>query len=105
MEDSTEKTYGILAYLGILVIIPLIAGKSTFSRFHANYGLILAIVEVVFSVAMGILSFIPIINVIAWIACSLIDLACFVLAIMGIVSAANGEMNKLPVIGNIYIIK
>lgn len=105
MEDSTEKTYGILAYIGILVLVPLLAGKTEFSRFHANYGLVLAIVEVVFSIAMGVLSFIPIVNIIAWILCGIVDMACFVLAILGIVSAANGEMKTLPVIGNIHILK
>ena len=100
--DSNEKVFGVLGYIGILFLIPLLAGKTEFSRFHANQGLVLFIVDAVASVAATALAFIPFVG---WIASSVLGLAIFILAIMGIVNAAQGEMKPLPVIGGIQILK
>lgn len=105
MEDSNDKVYGILSYIGILVLVPIIAGKTQFARFHANQGLILMIIEIVVGVICGILSFIPVIRVIFGIISGLIELVTLVLSIIGIVNAANGEMKELPVIGSIHLLK
>lgn len=41
----------VLAYFGILVLIPILAAKeSKFARFHANQGLILLITGVAYSI-------------------------------------------------------
>ena len=47
-EDiQNNKTMAILAYIGILVLIPIFAAKeSKFARFHANQGLVLLIIMV-----------------------------------------------------------
>ena len=103
--DSNEKAFGILAYIGWLVLVPILAGKSEFSKFHANQGIVLAIVETVISILIIVLGLIPIIGLIVRILLSLVDLACLILAIMGIVSAANGQMKELPIIGGIKILK
>ena len=52
-DDIKNNTVmGVLAYLGILVLIPAFAAKeSRFARFHANQGLILFIAEVIYGVA------------------------------------------------------
>ena len=43
-DIEQNKLMAILAYLGILVIIPILAAKeSKFARFHSNQGLILLI--------------------------------------------------------------
>lgn len=54
MEDSNDKVYGILAYIGILVLVPLLAGKTQFARFHANQGLVLFIADIILGVLIGI---------------------------------------------------
>lgn len=103
--DSNEKAYGILAYFGILCLIPLIAGKTEFSRFHANQGLILMIIEIIAGAIGGILAFVPVIRIIGGIVGGIIGLLCLILAIMGIISAANNETKELPIIGSIKLIK
>lgn len=103
--DSNEKAFGILAYIGWLVLVPILAGKSEFSKFHANQGIILAIVETVISILIFVLGLIPVVGLILRIVVSLVDLACLILAIMGIVNAANGQMKPLPIIGEIKILK
>lgn len=108
--DSNDKVYGALGYVGILFLIPLLAGKTEFTRFHANQGLVLFLADVVSGVAIGIvtavLGMIPVLGVIlSSVISGVIGLAIFVLMILGIVHAAQGEMKPLPVIGGIQIIK
>ena len=103
--DSNEKVFGVLAYLGILFIVPLAAGKTPFSRYHANQGLVLFIANVAIGVVSGILMAIPFIRVLGIILSGLGGLACFIFMILGIVNAAQGQMKPLPVIGGIQIIK
>lgn len=113
-EDIQQnKTMAILAYF--IFFLPLLAAKeSKFARYHANQGLVLLIA----SFAVGIIS--SIINGILFAAMTmgsfgaiaivgtlftLIYLAIAVLAIMGIVNAAQGKVKPVPVIGGITIIK
>ena len=60
-EDiDKNKVMGVLAYLGLLVLVPLLAAKdSKFARFHSNQGLVLLIAEGICSVLSAILSLIP----------------------------------------------
>ena len=68
----------ILAYFGPLVLVPILAAReSRFAQYHANQGLVLLIVGIVF----------------------------LVLAVIGIINASKGEMKPLPVIGGISILK
>ena len=96
-DASANKVMGILAYLGILVFIPLFAAKeSKFARFHVNQGLILFICSiVVFAIGK-----IPGLSTIAW----LLDIAILVFAILGIINVVKGKAEKLPLIGNFRII-
>lgn len=111
-DVSKNKAMGILAYLGILVLIPVFAAKeSRFARFHANQGLILFILEV----CLGVLSwffeaiFLNVFHI--WslygllnVAFRLLDIACLGLSIYGIVNAAQGTRRELPVIGKLRLI-
>lgn len=110
MEDSNDKVYGILAYIGILVLVPLLAGKTQFARFHANQGLVLFIADIILGVLIGIttgvLSLLGVVGlVLGSIVSGILGLCIFVMVIMGIINAANGEMKPLPVIGGIKLIK
>ena len=106
-EDiQNNKVMGILAYLGILVLIPIFAAKdSKFARFHANQGLVLAIAGIALSIIGGVLSWIPIGNIIAGIVCGLAGLVLFILMILGIVNVVNGRAKELPIVGKIRILK
>lgn len=100
-EDiEKNKIMGVLAYLGILVLVPLLSAKdSPFAQYHANQGLVLLIAGLI----VGAASAFPIIG---WFIVGPIGgILLFILAIMGIINAANGEMKPLPLIGQYTIIK
>lgn len=105
MENSNDKGLGVLAYFNWLVLVTIFVGNSEFTKFHANQGLVLGIIETVFGAAIAILAKMPILGFIFSIVGGVFELVCLILAIMGIVSAVNGEMKELPVIGAIKIIK
>ena len=96
-DVSSNKVMAILAYFGILVLIPIFAAKdSKFARYHSNQGLILLICAVV-AYAIGK---IPGLGFLMWI----LDVAILVFAIIGIVHAAKGEAKPLPLIGKFRIL-
>ncbi len=103
--DSNEKVFGVLAYFGLLWIVPLAAGKTPFSKFHANQGLVLFLIEVIGGIVIGIGSLLPFIRIVFMIVGGLFEMACLAAAIYGIVIAASGETKEIPVIGAIKIIK
>lgn len=106
--NSNDKLYGVLSYIGILWLVPLIAGAtktSEFARFHTNQGLILFIFEIAVSIVAGVLKAIPFIGVLLSIVFAAADVFLLVLAIIGIVSVCNGETKPLPIIGQFTIIK
>lgn len=104
IEDN--KVMALFSYLSWLVLIPIFAAKeSKYARFHANQGIILAIIEIAVWVVFGILSNIPAIGWIFVILNSLCSLACTGLAVLGIVNAVRGKAKELPFIGGIRILK
>ena len=97
--ENNNKLYNILAYLGILFLVGLIAAPNEPDvKFHVNQGIVLCLLEV----AIGIISVIPIIG---WIIGFVGSIFCLVLAIMGIIAASKGEQKELPLIGKIKILK
>lgn len=105
-DIQNNKAMGILSYISWLVLIPLFAAKqSRFARFHCNQGLILAIVELITLVIFDILSGIPFIGWIFALVRALINIACFIFSVIGIINAANGQAKELPFIGKFRILK
>lgn len=98
-EDvQKNKVMAVLAYIGILVIIPILCAKdSKFAKFHANQGLILFILALVCGALAKI-------KIIGWIF-GIIGFVVFILAIIGIVYAIQGKAKELPVVGNWTILK
>ena len=97
IEDN--KFMAVLAYLGILFLVPLFAAKdSKFAQFHTNQGIILAIL----SLANCVLLLIPFLG---WIAAPLIGLCLTALTILGIVNVCTGKAQELPIIGKYKILK
>lgn len=101
-EDiDKNKLNAVLSYLGILIIVPLIsedAKKSPFAKFHLNQGLVLLIA----SVALSVVWIIPILG---WIVGFFGGIVLFVIWIMALIGAIQGEMNRMPLLGNIELIK
>ncbi len=84
---------GILAYLGILVLIPLFAAKeNAFVQFHVKQGLVLLIIEAIVYVAgMMMWTLYPIL--------SIINLAMLVFSILGIINVVQKKQAELPILG------
>ena len=93
-SDSDQSLFmGLLCYLGILVIIPLLASKKNpFVKFHIKQGLVLFICEAVLWVATKM--FWPLMPLI-WI----LQLVVFVLAVIGIVNVVQKKNKELPLVG------
>lgn len=102
-EIANNKIFTVISYLNLLVLIPIFLGKnSTYTRFHANQGLILLlafaaleIVAILLSVLSGgFLRFlIPILSIVY-----------VVYMVIGIFNAAKGKAKELPLIGNFKIL-
>lgn len=98
-EDiEKNKIYAVLAYIGILVFIPIFFAKeSKFAQFHANQGLVLFLIRIIVTTAASIIFK-------NWIV-AIFGVICLVFAVMGIVNAIQGKAKELPVIGNFKILK
>ncbi len=98
-DIEENKILAVLSYFGILFLIPLlVAPKSKFAKFHANQGCVLFIAEVALSVVW-------IVPILGWLVGFVGGIATLVLAIMGIINALNGKSEKLPIIGDVSVIK
>lgn len=100
VEDAEQNmVMGIVAY--ILFFIPLLAARdSKFAMYHANQGLVLFLTALLVNVVGGI------IPIIGWfIIIPLGNLLILILAIIGIVHAAQKQVKPLPWIGKFEIIK
>ncbi len=108
-EDiDKNKLMAVLAYLSWLVLIPLFAAKeSKFARFHVNQGLVLAITEIIWGAAYGIVSVVLGAINLGFIASilGLVNILFLVLTVIGIINVVNGKAKELPVIGKYKIIK
>jgi len=105
-DIASNKAMGVLAYLSWLVLIPLLAApNSPYARFHANQGLVLAIIETACSVVLGTLSWIPVLGWAFGTVLSLLSIVSLVFTVLGIVNAVNGRAKELPLIGKIRLLK
>ncbi|MBW2999680.1 DUF4870 domain-containing protein [Candidatus Woesearchaeota archaeon] len=92
-----QKLFGILAYLGILVIIPLLVKKDDkWVLEHAKQGLGFLIMGVVVWVASMILAFIPILG---WLVIVAAQIALFIIWIMAVIKVLSGQPFVVPIIG------
>jgi uncharacterized membrane protein len=92
-EIEKGKTMAIVSYLGIIGLVIALATdgkKNEFTKFHMNQALPLVIAMLVAPIPF-----------IGWI----VAIVALVLWIMGIMAAAQGEMKRLPITGNIELIK
>lgn len=93
-DVKENKLLAVIAYLGILCLVPLLLKKdSPFAQFHGKQGLILLIAWVAVNTIM-------IVPVFGWIAGAIGNLFCLFLTIVGIVNALSGDKKELPWIGH-----
>lgn len=85
-DVEENKWWAVLSYLGVLVVIPLLAKKdSKFTQFHVKQGLVL--------LAGWVLSWLPF--------GPIIGLIVLVFSVIGIVNVLSGEMKKMAIIGEL----
>lgn len=94
-----DRLYGILSYLGLLVLIPMIKKENEFQHFHAEQGLTLYLLS---SALICIANFVPFISRIVTIAAGILTT---IYAVVGIVNVVNNKMEELPVIGVFKFLK
>lgn len=94
-SDSDQSLFmGILCYLGILIIVPLLISRhNSFVNFHLKQGFALVICEAVLWFAMKM--FWPLMPLIG-----ILQLIVFVLAIIGIVNVVQKKQKELPIVGS-----
>ncbi len=103
-DVEKNKLMAIIGYIiPILFFIPLLneeSKKSPFAKFHANQQLVLLIS----AIAVNIVG--TLIPILGWfIILPIGSIIILVVAIIGIINAAKGEMKKLPIIGGFEILK
>ncbi len=100
-DVEKNKALAIVGYIiPLLFFVPLVsdAKDSAFAKFHANQHLILLIGWLILSVSTSILFFIK------FLIFPLGFLFMVILSIIGLVSASQGEMKEIPLIGSFKII-
>lgn len=107
-DANNNKVYGILSYIGILFIIPLLAAKeSPFAKFHANQGLVAFLTQlIVHAAGTALCALFAAIHLggLAAIVGPLVSLASLALSVIGIIYAAQGKAKELPIIGKFHIL-
>ena len=102
-DIENNKILSLFSYLWILFLVPMFAAKdSKFARFHVNQGIVLFIFNIAWSIVdlilSAILGKIIVVSLVYGILSSVVSLAFFALAILGIVNACMGKAKKLPLI-------
>ncbi len=101
MDIDQNRIFAVLAYIGILFLVPLLAApKSRFARYHTNQGVVLFIANVIASVATVILVFVPFVGCVSGILAVALPVTSLVFMILGVVNAASGLYKPLPLIGH-----
>ncbi len=99
---DTHKALAVLGYiLPILFFLPMLAEKKdAFAMYHANQQLTLLLSAIVVQVVGTVIPFL------GWFLILPVGmLVLIVLAIMGVIHAAKGEMKPLPIIGGFTLLK
>jgi len=105
-----DTTVALLAYLtpiafgiGIVIAIVMHNGKkTTLGAYHLRQSLGLLLTALASWVPCIIISMIPVVNMLMLLLGPLLGIAFFVLWVMGLLSAINGQMKPLPVVGEYY---
>jgi uncharacterized membrane protein len=106
--DSTVAVISYLTFIGFIVALIMFAQpqyKTALSAFHLRQNLGILVFGVVASIAMmilgAILIFIPLLGpLLSSLLFLCLSIGWFVLSILGLIAAVNGEQKPVPVIGD-----
>lgn len=100
----TDSVAGMLAYVTIIPAIVFLVmepyNRNRFIRFHSFQSIFFCVALIAISIALSIFSFIPFLGLILLPLHLLIGLGAFALWIVLLIKANQGQMWKLPVIGD-----
>ncbi len=99
-RKSEDVIFLILAYFGIFALIPFFVVKDNeYVRWHSKQGLVLVGFEIILWIALMIIGFIPILNIIFAFLGLFIWLGILILHVLCIVKALKGERWYVPLVG------
>ena len=98
-----NKGMAVLSYLGILLLIPLLAANknSPYVKHHLNQGIALFVANAIVDL---LLRYMKNIAMFSW-CLRAVNMALFIIMIMGIISAVKGTRRPLPFMDNIQVFK
>jgi uncharacterized membrane protein len=108
MTESTptgisDNGAGALAYVTFIPAIVFLAmppyNKSSYVRFHSWQSIFLAVAWVAMLIVLAILIRIPFLGLIMFPIMLLVDLGMFILWLVVVLKALNGQRFKIPIIG------
>jgi len=103
---TEDRTVAILTYvtiIGFIIAIVMHSSKKTaLGSFHLRQGLGLFVTGLVIWLPCLIISMIPVVNLLMILVWPLVGIGLFVLWIMGLISAVNGQLKPMPVVGEHY---
>jgi uncharacterized membrane protein len=96
-ESSNRTLMIVLAYLGLLALIPLLMEKEDQEvQWHAKHGLVLFGFWVVLGLVFSVLSAVPVLGCLALVVSLFLPIAALVVHIICIVKGINGERFTIP---------
>lgn len=96
-EDKTTAIVSYLTLIGFIVAVIMHGSKKTrLGAYHLRQSLGLMLTSIVVAVLATILAFIPFVG---WLAGVAAWVGIFVLWVMGLLAAINGELKPVPVVG------
>ena len=103
-QGMTDNVAGMLAYITIIPAIIFLVmepyNKSRFIRFHSFQCLFFAAALFILHVGLSIFAFVPFLALITFPLHLLVSLGGFILWIVLLLKANQGQMYKLPIIGD-----
>lgn len=107
-DANDNKIYGILSYISILFIVPLLTAKeSAFAKFHANQGMVAFLTGIILNAAVGAICALLSALQMGWLSAiigPLVNLVNLAFMVIGIINVAQGKAKELPLIGQFHLI-
>jgi len=104
-QGMTDNVAGMLAYVtfipAIIFLVVAPYNRNRFIRFHSFQCIFLCVALLVLHFGLGVLSVVPFLAVITFPIHMLINLGAFILWIVLLLKANQGQMYKLPFIGDL----
>jgi uncharacterized membrane protein len=102
-EDRTVAILTYITIIGFIIAIVMHSSKKTaLGTYHLRQGLGLFITALAVWVPCMIISFIPVVNLVMVLVGPAVCIGLFVLWIMGLLAAVNGQQKPMPLVGEHY---